>query len=116
VDRHQRCSSCHAQQRTDQRTAADAIDRCRAARFPGTAFTARILEDSRPADAPQRFRYSVTATWGHNLVHALSTRDYAYAQVAGLIVTGMATSGYQRMLDRLFGDTLGRTESAHRPS
>jgi hypothetical protein len=85
------------------------------ARFPGFDFTVRILEDTRPADGPQRFRYRVTITYGHDPVNTIGSDDYAYARISGLIVSGTATDGHQRLLDQLFGDTLRRADAAHTP-
>jgi hypothetical protein len=84
-------------------------------RFPGFLYTVRILEDSRPVGAPQRFRYSVTVTDEDNSAHTIATHYYSYARVSGLIVSGMGTTGHEHMLDRFFEDILHRTHAADHP-
>lgn len=85
------------------------------ARFPDFDFTTRIVEDTRPADAPQRFRYTVTVTWGHNPVHPITSRDYAYARLDHLIVSAEATVGHEQMLDHFFADTVQRLTTVRVP-
>jgi hypothetical protein len=85
------------------------------ARFPDFDFTTRIVEDTRPADAPQRFRYTVTVTSGRNPVYPITSRDYAYARFDHLIVSANATVGHQQMLDHFFAATVQRLATAHAP-
>jgi hypothetical protein len=85
------------------------------ARFPGLDFTTRIVEDTRLADAPQRFRFTVTVTWGRNPVHPITTHDYAYARFDHLIVSADATVGHEQMLDHFFADTVQRLTTARAP-
>jgi hypothetical protein len=85
------------------------------ARFPGFDFTTRIVEDTRPADAPQRFRYTVTVTWGRNPVHPIATHHYAYARFDHLIVSADATVGHEQMLDHFFADTVQRLTTVRAP-
>ena len=82
------------------------------ARFPDFDFTTRIVEDTRPADAPQRFRYTVTVTWGRNPVHPIASHHYAYARFDDLIVSANATAGHEAMLDHFFADTTQRLTTA----
>ncbi len=82
------------------------------ARFPGFDFTTRIVEDTRPADAPQRFRYTVTVTSDRELI---ATRDYAYARFDHLIVSAEATAGHERLLDHFMAETVQRLTTAGAP-
>lgn len=81
-------------------------------RFPGFGYTVRILENSSPLGALQRFRYTVTVTDEHNPADTIDTDYYWYARVSGLIVSGMGTTGHQQMLDRFVEDTLRRVHGA----
>lgn len=85
------------------------------ARFPDFNFTTRIVDDTRPADAPQRFRYTVTVTWGQNPVHPIASRNYSYARFDHLIVSADATVGHEQMLDHFFADTVQRLTTVHLP-
>jgi hypothetical protein len=74
----------------------------------GFDFTTSILEDTRPADAPQRFRYTMTVSWGQNPVHRLASDDYAYARFDHLIVSAKATAAHGPLLHQFFTDALRR--------
>jgi hypothetical protein len=85
------------------------------ARFPGFDFTTHIVEDTRPVDGPQRFRYTVTNSWGRNPVRTVGTHDYAYARFDHLIVSANATVGHQQMLDHFFAATVQRLTTLRAP-
>jgi hypothetical protein len=86
------------------------VNRC--LRFSSSAigsYSVRILEDSRPAGAPQRFRYSITRTIGEDPLPDDTRIDYySYARTSGLILTGTASSGHEQPFDALFDSTLHR--------
>jgi hypothetical protein len=90
------------------------VSRClhSVARSPATLYTVRILEDSRPAGGPQRFRYSVTTAYGEEPSHVMSVGYYSYARLSGLILTASSDDGRQDLLDPLFENTIGRIRAA----
>jgi hypothetical protein len=96
----------------EMRTLASQCPHFRARNF-GFDFTVHVLDDTHPADGPQRFRFNVIVSYGRNPVHTIAVDDYVYARISGLIVSGKATDGHQRLLDQLFNDTLRRIDTAH---
>ncbi|ORW03452.1 MULTISPECIES: hypothetical protein [Mycobacterium] len=89
--------------------------------FPGFTYTVRILEDSRPAGGPQRFRYNVTITDETAAAvtdgkrappHVISTDYFSYAQISGLILSGSDDTGDEHRFDALFDATQRRTQAA----
>lgn len=84
-------------------------------RFPGLVYTARILEDSRPSDGPERFRYAVTTSDKDQSGRPIATSFYSYVRVSGLILSGNASGAQQHVLDTLFDDTLRRIDATGHP-
>lgn len=85
------------------------VSRC--LHFSSTAagsYAVQILEDSRPAAGPHRFRYSITTTIPGEPAEQTRTDYYSYARTAGLILTGTASTGHQQPFDALFDSTLHR--------
>lgn len=85
------------------------VSRC--LHFSSTAagsYAVQILENSRPAREPQRFRYSITTTIPGEPAEQTRTDYYSYARTSGLILTGMASTGHQQTFDALFDGTLRR--------
>jgi hypothetical protein len=84
------------------------VSRC--SRF-GTAgagpYAVNIIEDSRPAGGPQRFRYSLTSTLSAEPADLTQTEYCSYARRSGLM-TGSASTGHQQAFDTLFEHTLNR--------
>lgn len=70
--------------------------------------TVRVLEDSRPANGPQRFRISVAIKSSDEPPSVLRTEYFSYARVSRLILIGFASTGNQHLLDTLFDNTLRR--------
>lgn len=82
------------------------VSRC--LRFTGgyqIGYRVHILEDSRSADGPRRFRYSLTTTLPSGTI---KTAYMSYARLSGLIVSGSSRIGHQQAFDALFEDTLRR--------
>jgi hypothetical protein len=75
------------------------------------SYTVRIIEDSRPADGPQRFRYSLT-TMLSGEPPVTRTDYYSYARRQGLILSGSASTGHQQVFDTLFDKSLSRIGAA----
>jgi hypothetical protein len=85
------------------------VSRC--LRFNSAAigsYAVRIIEDSRPAGGPQRFRYSITTTIGGDPPDETRIDYYSYARTSGLILTGSASTGHEQPFDTLFDNTLHR--------
>ncbi|GJO06003.1 hypothetical protein [Mycobacterium marinum] len=85
------------------------VSRC--PRFSSAAagsYAVNILENTHPAGAPQRFRYSVTTTIPGEPTDTTRTDYYSYARTSGLILTGMASTGHQQPFDSIFETTLQR--------
>lgn len=84
------------------------VSRCsRFTSATGSSYALRIIEDSRPTGGPQRFRYSVTTTWGGG--SAVTQTDYlSFARQSGLILSGSANTDHENVLDSLFDNTLHR--------
>ncbi len=74
----------------------------------GVTSTVRILEDSRPANGPQRFRISVTETTFGEPAGAAETKYFSYARLNRLVLSGTVTPGNQQAFDALFENTLRR--------
>jgi hypothetical protein len=70
--------------------------------------TIRILEDSRPANGPQRFRMLLTTTSGRQPASQTRTEYFSYARTAGLVLSASASDGNKQLLDTLFDNTLRR--------
>jgi hypothetical protein len=89
------------------------VSRC--SRF-GTAgagsYAVNIIEDSRPSDGPQRFRYSLTSTLSAEPADLTQTEYFSYARRFGLILTGSASTGHQQAFDALFEHTLNRISTS----
>jgi hypothetical protein len=85
------------------------VSRC--SRFTTAAdstYTVNIIEDSRSANGPQRFRYSLTSTLSGVPTDATQTEYFSYARQSGLILTGSASAGHQQAFDAVFEYTLRR--------
>ncbi|BBX96648.1 hypothetical protein [Mycobacterium lacus] len=76
------------------------------------AYTVTILEDSRPADGPQRFRYALTSTLSGKPADATRTEYFSYARRSGLILTGSASSGHQQAFGALSERTCAQSAPA----
>jgi len=83
----------------------------RCSRFSFAGFfthTIRILEDSRPANGPQRFRMVLTTTSGRQSAEGARTEYFSFARTAGLVLSGSDLNGKQQLLDTLVANTLRR--------
>lgn len=80
---------------------------------PQFGYTVRILEDSRPSEGPQRFRYAVTTQIGVPGRATQSTDYFSYARMSGLILSGSGSDGHQRDFDASFDEALDRIRTAH---
>ncbi len=88
------------------------VSRCsRFTSAAGNSYTLRVIEDSRPTGGPQRFRYSVTTTSTLDAESAATQTDYlSFARQSGLILSGSANTGHEKVFDALFD------KAAHRIS
>jgi hypothetical protein len=85
------------------------VSRC--SRFTSAAagsYAARIIEDSRPAGGPQRFRYSVTTTLSGAPAAVTRTDYFSFARQSRLILSGSASAGHEQVFDTLFDNTVHR--------
>jgi hypothetical protein len=83
----------------------------RCSRFSFAGFftrTIRILEDSRPANGPQRFRMVLTTASGRQSADGTRTEYFSFARTAGLVLSGSDLTGKQQLLDTIFASTLRR--------
>ena len=71
-------------------------------------YTVRVLEDSRPANAPQRFRIVETQAAASGNPRVARTEYFSFARTSALILTGYARNDDQQLLDTLFDSTLRR--------
>jgi hypothetical protein len=89
------------------------VFRCSRFTFAQTIIhTVRVLEDSRPASGPQRFRISVTIRSSDEPPSVMRTEYFSYARLSRLILVGFASTGNQQLLDALFDNTLRRIGSS----
>jgi hypothetical protein len=72
------------------------------------AYTVHILEDSRPAVGPQRFRYCLATAISGDPADATRTEYFSYARTSGLVLSGTGSTGHQQDFDALFESTLRR--------
>jgi hypothetical protein len=71
-------------------------------------YTVRVLEDSHPANGPQRFRISRTTAAASGDPTVARTEYFSYAHRSGLVLIGYGRNDNQQLLDTLFDDTLRR--------
>ncbi|OBF91776.1 hypothetical protein A5791_14760 [Mycobacterium sp. 852002-51163_SCH5372311] len=71
-------------------------------------YAVRILEDSRPANGPQRFRIVKTRSTASGDARVARTEYFSYARTSRLVLRGYARTGNQQLLDALFDNTLRR--------
>jgi hypothetical protein len=91
------------------RTMIDLVSRC--SRFDSggvVIYTVRVLEDSRPANGPQRFRIVETTAAASGNPTVARTEYFSYARTLGLVLIGYCRNDNQQLLDTLFDSTLRR--------
>ncbi len=87
----------------------DLVSRCSRFTSGGVLiYTVRVLEDSRPANAPQRFRIVETQAAASGNPRLTRTEYFSFARTSALILTGYARNDNQQLLDTLFDSTLRR--------
>jgi hypothetical protein len=87
----------------------DLVSRCSRFTSGGVLiYTVRVLEDSRPANAPQRLRIAETTAAASGNARMAKTEYYSYARTSGLVLIGYARNDNQQLLDTLFDSTLRR--------
>jgi hypothetical protein len=90
----------------------DLVSRCSRFNSGGLLiYTVRVLEDSRPANGPQRFRIVKTTAASNGDPSVAGTEYYSYARTSRLILIGYARDGNEGLLDTVFDNTLRRMAS-----
>ena len=90
----------------------DLVSRCSRFTSGGVIiYSVRVLEDSRPANGPQRFRIVETTASASGNPSVARTEYFSYARISGLVLTGYGRNDNQQLLDDLFDSTLRRLQA-----